>query len=146
MLSSAAGMLVLAHVGVDSSYASDVLPALLVVGLGIGLSMATVMQTATLGVRASDTGVASALINTGQQIGGSIGTALLSTLASSAATSYVTSHGPTPAGLTQAAVHGYTTAFLASAAIFATGALVCGALLRPGVAQVDLSAEPVFAH
>jgi EmrB/QacA subfamily drug resistance transporter len=146
MLLSAGGMLLLTGVGVDSSYAPDVLPGLLVVGLGIGLSMATVIQTATLGVRASDTGVASALVNTGQQIGGSVGTALLSTLAASATTSYVTSHAPSPATMAEAAVHGYTTAFLVSAAIFATGAVVCGALLRPGVTQVDPAAEPVFAH
>jgi hypothetical protein len=48
--------------------------------------------------------------------------------------------------MAQAAVHGYTTAFLVSAAIFATGAVICGAMLRPGVAQADPAAEPVFAH
>ena len=65
---------------------THVLPGLMVMGLGLGLIMAPAMSTATLGVDRRDAGVASAMVNTGQQIGGSIGTALLSTLASSAAT------------------------------------------------------------
>ena len=78
----------------DSSYVTHVLPGLMVMGLGLGLIMAPAMSTATLGVDRRDAGVASAMVNTGQQIGGSIGTALLSTLAASAATSYATSHSP----------------------------------------------------
>jgi hypothetical protein len=82
--------------------------------------------------------VASATVNTGQQIGGSIGTSLLNTLAASATASYLTAHlaaaggrpSPRLAGL--ALVHGYTTAFWWSAAIFAAGAVICGTLLRRG--------------
>jgi EmrB/QacA subfamily drug resistance transporter len=140
MLISGAGMAWLAQVGVDSTYASDVLLPLLVEGLGIGLTMATAMNTATLGVQAGDAGVASALVNTGQQIGGSIGTALLSTLAASAATSFI-AHGPAAA-----AVHGYTTAFWWAAAIFAGGAVLCGLLLRPGVPEQAPAGELVMAH
>jgi EmrB/QacA subfamily drug resistance transporter len=140
MLIAAAGMAWLAQVGLHSTYAADVLPPLLVEGVGIGLTMATAMGTATLGVTAADAGVASALVNTGQQIGGSIGTALLSTLASGAATSFI-SHGPAAA-----AVHGYTTAFWWAAAIFAAGAVVCGLLLRPGVPEQQLAGELVMAH
>ena len=146
MLLSATGMVMLTGVKVDSTYAAAVLPGLLVVGLGIGLAMSTVMINATARVPAGDAGVASAMVNTGQQIGGSVGTALLSTLASSAATSYVSSHPKTPDLLAQAAVHSYTTAFWVSAAIFAAGAVVCGTLMRSGVAQVDPAAEPVLAH
>ena len=74
------------------------------------------MSTATLGVDRRDAGVASAMVNTGQQIGGSIGTALLSTLAASAATTTVAARDrPAADLLAQAAVHGYTTAFTWSA-------------------------------
>jgi hypothetical protein len=86
------------------------------------------------------------MVNTGQQVGGSIGTAVLSTLASTAATNYVHGRAPTPAVLAQAAVHGYTTAFWISAGIFAAGALLAGALVRPGVPAVDPAAPPAFAH
>ena len=140
MLIAGAGMAWLAQVGVDSTYAANVLFPLLVVGGGIGLTMATAMNTATLGVKASDAGVAGALVNTGQQIGVSIGTALLSTLAASAATAFI-GHGPAAA-----AVHGYTTAFYWAAAIFAGGAVLCGLLLRGGVPEQAPAAELVMAH
>jgi predicted MFS family arabinose efflux permease len=140
MLVAGVGMAWLAQVGVHSTYAGNVLLPLLVEGLGIGLTMATAMNTATLGVKAADAGVASALVNTGQQIGGSIGTALLSTLASSAATAFI-AHGPAAA-----AVHGYTTAFWWAAAIFAGGAVICGLLLRGGVPEQQPAGELVMAH
>ena len=146
MLLGAAGMLYLTGIGVDSSYATHVLPALLVMGAGFGLIFAPAMSTATLGVAPADAGVASAMVNTMQQIGGSIGTALLSTLAASATTSFVAGRRPTPDVLAQAAVHGYTTAFYWSAAIFAVAAVVCTALLRPGVHAPQAAGEPVFAH
>jgi hypothetical protein len=146
MLLGAAGMLYLTGIGVHSSYATHVLPALIVMGVGFGLIFAPAMSSATLGVAPSDAGVASAMVNTMQQIGGSIGTALLSTLAASATTSFVAGRQPTPDLLAQAAVHGYTTAFYWSAAIFVVAAVVCTALLRPGVAAPQAAGEPVFAH
>ena len=93
-----------------------------------------------------DAGVASAMVNTMQQIGGSIGTALLSTLAASATTSALAGKQPTPDLIAQAAVHGYTTAFYWSAAIFAVAAVVCTALLRGGVHEPSQVGEPVLAH
>ena len=84
-------------------------------GLGLGLIMAPAMSTATLGVDRRDAGVASAMVNTGQQIGGSIGTALLSTLAASAAGRYAPRTRRRADLAAQAAVHGYTTAFVWSA-------------------------------
>ena len=146
MLLAAAGMIILTGLHADSTYAEHVLPGLLVIGLGLGLAMATAMGTATLGVRPDDAGVASATVNTMQQIGGSIGTALLSTLAASATSSYAASHATATDAMAQAAVHGYTTAFWWSAAIFAAGAIVAGLLIRPGTPQVDPAAEPVLAH
>jgi EmrB/QacA subfamily drug resistance transporter len=144
----AVGMLFLTGIGTDSSYWTHVLPGLLIMGLGLGNVFAPAMSSATLGVEPSDAGVASAMVNTMQQIGGSIGTALLSTLAASATTSALAggSGRPTADAIAQAAVHGYTTAFYWSAAIFAIAAVVCTALLRPGVHEPSLVGEPVLAH
>jgi EmrB/QacA subfamily drug resistance transporter len=146
MLAGAIGMLYLTGIGVDSSYVPDVLPALLVMGVGFGLIFAPAMSGATLGVAPHDAGVASAMVNTMQQIGGSIGTALLSTLAASATTSFLDGRKPTPDVVAHAAVHGYTTAFYWSAGIFLLAAIVCTALLRPGAPAAAVVGEPVFAH
>ena len=147
MLLATLAMLYLTGLSVDSTYVAAVLPALIVAGTGFGLIFAPSFQGATLGVAPSDAGVASAMVNTAQQVGGSIGTALLSTLAASAATSFAATHAPSAALATEAAVHGYTTAFWWSAGIFLLGALVCGLLLRPGVArEVVPVREPALAH
>jgi hypothetical protein len=141
MLVAAAGMAWLTRIGVHSGYASTVLGPLLVSGAGIGLSLPPSMNTGTFGVAPGDAGVASATVNVGQQLGGSIGTSLLNTIATSAAASYLASHlSPAIAASPQAgralqaaaAVHGYTAAFWWTAGIFAAGAIVCGSLLRRG--------------
>lgn len=146
MLLAMVGMLLFTRVGVDSSYATHVLPGLIVTGLGMGLVFAPAMATATAGVASDDAGVASAMVNTAQQVGGSIGTALLSTLSTSAVGSYLASRQPDPQVVAEAAVHGYTTAFWWSAAIFLAGAVVTGLMLRPGVPEVEPGAEPVLVH
>jgi hypothetical protein len=91
------------------------------------------------GVAPRDAGIASASANTGQQLGGSIGTALLNTIATSATSGYLAGHisgplreRPAPHLIHLAAVHGYTTVFWWCAGIFAVGAVICGALLRRG--------------
>jgi predicted MFS family arabinose efflux permease len=140
------GMLILTRLGVDSSYATDILPALLVSGTGMGLLMSTSMSNATLGVRPADAGVASATVTASQQVGASIGTALLSTLAASAATSSVGGAHATPTLLAHASVHGYTVAFACAAGIFAVGAIISAALFERRVVQLDLSADAVLAH
>jgi EmrB/QacA subfamily drug resistance transporter len=144
------GMLYLTGIAPHSDYWTKVFPALLIMGVGFGLIFAPAISSATLGVDPHDAGVASALVNVGQQIGGSIGTALLSTLAASATTSLLESKGgrPTQDLLDQAAVHGYTTAFYWSAAIFAVAAVVCTALLRPGVPALEQvpGTAPAMAH
>jgi EmrB/QacA subfamily drug resistance transporter len=143
MLLGAAGMLLLSRLGVHSSYAADILPSLLIMGAGMGMIFAPSFSSATLGVAAADQGVASATVNATQQVGGSVGVALLSTLAASAATSYLSGAHATPALLAQATVHGYTTAFSWAAGIFVVGALVAASLFRPGVPSLDPAAEPV---
>jgi len=136
MAIAAVGMALLTRIGVDTAYASHVLPSLVLIGIGFGLTVAPSFATATVGVPTQDSGVASAMVSTSQQIGGSIGTALLSTLAASAVTNYLSDHGPAPEVMRQAAVEGYVTAFWWAAGIFAVGALVCGTLLRSGVRAV----------
>ena len=121
-----------------------VLGPLLVMGAGIGLSMAPAMSVATFGGDVHDAGVASAAVNTMQQVGGSIGTALLSTLAGNAATSYLAGKLPSPQLMAEAAIHSYTTAFTWAAAIFAGGAVLSGLLLRPGAPKVQ--AAPAAVH
>ena len=130
MASAALGMALLTRVGVDTSYVTHVLPSLILVGLGFGMIIASSLATATLGVPPEHSGVASAMVSTSQQVGGSIGIALLSTMASSAASDYLAVHGAAPASLGQAAIEGYVHAFWWAAAIFALGALICAALLR----------------
>jgi len=135
LLVNAAGLAWLTRIGVHSDYASALLGPLIVTGFGSGLIFAAAANTGTSGVAEHDAGIASASVNTGQQLGGAIGTALLNTIAASATTSYLASHGrgrPAPQLAQLALIHGYTTVFWWCAAIFAAGALVCGALLRRG--------------
>jgi predicted MFS family arabinose efflux permease len=148
MALAAVAMALLTGIGVDTGYASHVLPSLIIAGVGFDLIIAPSIATATLGVPRRDLGVASAMVNTSQQLGGSIGTALLSTLAATATTNFIAGHGRTPDALRQAAVEGYSTAFWWAAGIFALGAVVTGTLLRPGVQHVPAhgTAEPAVAH
>jgi EmrB/QacA subfamily drug resistance transporter len=150
MLLGAAGMGILTRLDLTTSYAGGILPALLVIGVGIGLVMSSGMFGATLGVRPTDAGVASATVTASQQVGGSIGTALLSTLAASAGTSYLAGHltgaRPSAALVAHAAVHGYTTGFAFAAAIFLAGAVLAAALFEGGAAQPQAAGEPVLAH
>ena len=148
MLLGAAGMAMLTRISLHSSYAGSILPALLVMGVGIGMVISNAINGATLGVRPRDAGVASATVSASQQVGGSLGTALLSTLATSAGSSYLTSHlagaRPTAALIAHASVHGYTVGFAIAAALFLLGALVAGGMYERGVPQ--LAPGTAFAH
>jgi EmrB/QacA subfamily drug resistance transporter len=143
----AIAMLILTGLTVSTSYLTGILPALLVMGVGLGLVFSTVLNSATLGVEPRDAGVASATVNAAQQVGGSLGTALLSTIALSATTSFITSAGtrPTPTLIAQAAVHGYTTAFSISAGIFAVGSVIAGFLFAGKAQQPIAIGEPALA-
>jgi EmrB/QacA subfamily drug resistance transporter len=133
MLLAAGGLVLLAtKLALHTSYPSWILPSLLLVGAGLGVVFGCALNTATYGAGAADAGVASAMVNTNQQVGGSIGTALLNTLAASALTSYVLAHGRGPLVLAQAAVHSYVVAFWISAAILAGSAVVCWLVLPSG--------------
>ncbi|MGH3171320.1 MAG: DHA2 family efflux MFS transporter permease subunit [Trebonia sp.] len=147
MLIAAGGLVILAaQLGTTTSYAAVILPGLVITGGGLGLVFSAGMNTATYGAAAADAGVASAMVNTCQQVGGSIGTALLNTIAASALTSYLVTHGTSPAAQASAAVHSYVVAFWVSAAIFAASAVVCALVLRSGVlAPEDSEAVPIAA-
>ncbi|MER5547743.1 MFS transporter [Streptomyces sp. NPDC002589] len=139
-----AGMAWLTGIGVGSHYASAVLPQLIVIGVGVGMVMPPAMQLATGGVAAEDAGVASATVNAMQQVGGSIGTALLNTLAASAATDYLSGRDATSKLVrAQATIESYTTAFWWSAGFFAAGALIALVLYRRGVPAQDAETAPV---
>ncbi|MFF3454675.1 MFS transporter [Streptomyces sp. NPDC002730] len=156
------GMLMLTQLDVGSSYAGLILPAQLLLGLGMGTAFMPAMSLATHGVRPEDAGVASAMVNTSQQVGGAIGTALLNTIAASATTAYITSHA---AGATnqkllqaQAMVHGYSNAIWWAVGILATAAAIAFTLIntgRPGAGSVTAASGdgvedeikvPVVAH
>jgi predicted MFS family arabinose efflux permease len=110
MILAAGGLALLTRIGVHSSYAAAVLPSLLMMGLGLGLVFAPVFNTGTFGVPPQDAGVAAATVNTGQQLGGSIGTSLLNTIFASSVASYISAHGrPRPQVAGQALMHGYST-------------------------------------
>ncbi|MGW1883379.1 MFS transporter [Streptomyces sp. NPDC001970] len=167
-LVAATGMLLLTQLEIGSSYAGLILPAQLLLGLGMGTAFMPAMSLSTHGVEARDAGVASAMVNTSQQVGGAIGTALLNTIAASATTSYIAAHAAGATGpqaqqtlQMQGLVHGY-----ASAIWWAVGILVAASAIaftfinsgRPGTGAAASSADgagegaedevriPVVAH
>jgi len=142
MLVGAGGMVWLTRLGLDSSYASHVLPPLLLLGAGLGMSMPAAMSYATLGVQANDQGVASAALNTTQQVGGSISTALLNTLAATAATNYAADHLSDPLVKANAALHSYEVAYWWSAAFFAAGVIITALLFRAKTRTKASAEEP----
>ena len=152
MALAALAMGLFAQVAVHSSYAAHLLPALLVLGVGIGLVYAPATDFAIRGVKPGDAGVASGLVNASNQVGGSLGLALLSTLAATATSHYLAGKHANPSVLAHAAVHGYTTGFWWAAGFFAAGTLITG-LLLPGRAprptppiQAQASPQPAGAN
>jgi EmrB/QacA subfamily drug resistance transporter len=140
MLLGAGAMSYLTQLTETSSYVGGVLPALLILGLGFGMIFAPAINTATAGVPRQDSGVASALVNTMQQVGGSIGTAALSTIALTATTSYLAAHRTGPLAPAIAATHGYTVAFAVSAGVFGLGVILAIVLLPSRQRLVELRA------
>jgi MFS family permease len=141
MLLGAGGAAYLAQLTVTSSYLGGVLPALLIMGLGFGLIFASAVNSATAGVPRQDSGVASALVNTMQQVGGSIGISVLSTIAASATTSYLITHHTGPQAAAIAATHGYTLAFTISAALLGLGAILAILMLPSRKRLQELTSE-----
>src|SRR6202012_4134102 len=123
MLLGFGAMLYLSRLHVHSSYVTGVLPALIVMGFAMGMVMAPSMNTATAGVKPQDAGVAAALVSTMQQVGGSIGTAVLSTITATVTTNYLASHHTGSKVSQIAATHGYVTAFAIGSGLFGAGAI-----------------------
>jgi len=130
LLLATGGLALFSTLDVHSAYVSTVLPAEVIVSLGMGLSFVAMSSTALIGVSPEDAGVASALVNSTQQTGSSMGAALINTIATSATVSYVAAHGTSPEALTAGAIHGYTTAFTFSAIVLALAATAAFTLIR----------------
>src|SRR3984885_7656888 len=146
-----AGMLVLARVPAHGRYGGDFPPGPSPMSIGMGLAFVPITLLATGGVTGNDSGLASGLFNTSQQVGGSLGLAILSTLAASKTTSVLNGlHGSASAAANVAArVSGYHVAFLAAAVMLGAGALILGLVLRPrdleGLNLEELSPSAVAA-
>jgi EmrB/QacA subfamily drug resistance transporter len=138
-------MLLLTRLTPGSSYAGDVLPSLMILGLGMGLIFAPALGTATLGIPGNEAGVASAMVNTSQQVGGSVGTSLLSTLFASSAAAFARSHVGTPDVSAAAMVHGYTTAFWWAAGIFVVGLIVAATVFPARVKPTEPAGDVALA-
>lgn len=151
MLLAAVGLALMTRIDVQGDYTGSVLPATIIMGVGLGLVFAPGFNLAILGVEPADAGVASAAVNAMQQIGGAVGTALFNTIAASVLASYIAGHvadaGQSEAGQAllqaSAAVHSYQVAFWIAAGIFAGGAVIAALLLRSGIAQPDEDAVVV---
>jgi predicted MFS family arabinose efflux permease len=145
MVLAAGGMLLLTRMTVDSSYATEILPALLLMGLGMGLTFMPVFATATAGVAPQDSGVTSATVNTSQQVGGSIGTALLNTIATSSGATYIAAHLHNPAQralvVKEGVVHGYTIAIWWAVGIMLLAGLVAGLMVTAKAPKHGAQAE-----
>jgi EmrB/QacA subfamily drug resistance transporter len=130
LLLAAGGLAWLTQIGVQGDFWLHVAPQEILMSVGLGVAFPAFSSTALIHVRDRDAGVASALVNTTQQIGGSLGTALLNTLAATATASYLAAHG---AGASQAAVvHGFAVAFAVGAALLLVGAIVSAVFISAG--------------
>ncbi|MCQ8193102.1 MFS transporter [Streptomyces rugosispiralis] len=160
-LVASVGMLLLTQIDLDTSYPTLILPGFLLLGLGMGTAFMPAMSLATHGVEPRDAGVASAMVNTSQQVGGAIGTALLNTIAASATTEYAKSHAAGATSRTalqlQSMVHGYTAAIWWAVGILVLAAVIAIAFINAGQPESggavtgsgDGAAEdaiPVMAH
>jgi EmrB/QacA subfamily drug resistance transporter len=145
LLVASTGMLLLTQIGPDSSYVGLILPAFLLIGLGMGTTFMPAMSLATYGVEPRDAGIASAMINTSQQVGGAIGVALLNTIAASATTTYIAANAATAASSEllqlEAMVEGFTSAIWWAFAILVASAALAFALVNAG----SQSQAPEFA-
>jgi EmrB/QacA subfamily drug resistance transporter len=126
------GLVLLAGVPVHGTYAGDLLPGLVTMSIGMGLTFVPITLMATGGVADNDAGLASGLFNTAQQVGGSLGLAILSTLAASRTTDLLSGlHGAAlSAASTAAKVSGYHVAFIAAAVMLGAGAIMMAAAVR----------------
>jgi EmrB/QacA subfamily drug resistance transporter len=150
LLFAVLGMVLFTRIGVDTGYWTRVLPAEIILGIGMGLLFVPMSSTALIGVAEQDAGVASALINSVQQIGGSLGTALLNTIAATVATGYIVAHAvtnpPSRQVIQAGMVHSFTVAFWVSAALIAFAAVTTVLLVRANKNQVSPAEDTLVAR
>ncbi|MGO9342856.1 MAG: MFS transporter [Acidimicrobiales bacterium] len=144
-LLAACGLFLFSHVGVHTDYLTRLLPAEVIVSFGMGTAFVPLSSTALIGVDPSDAGVASAMVNTTQQTGASLGVSLLNTVAATATANFLLKHGISPIARAEAYVHGYTVSFTISAVLLATAAVSTLLILRAtrsDVAPAEFGIEP----
>lgn len=141
MLLGMLGMALFSKLTPGPDYVGAVLPGLVLTGLGLGLIIAPATASATAGVGPRDVGAASALVNTSQAVGASIGTALLNTIAVTVTSRYLRSAGSGATALTAGTLHGYRVAFWWAAGFFGAGALASAVLLESGAPHSEAEAE-----
>ena len=141
LLLTAAGAALYAQMPADGHYFWDVFPGLIVSGIGLALTFVPVTIAGLTGVQPADAGVASGLINTSRQIGGSLGLAAVTTIAATASSHYARTH-QVPAVDGQALTHGFQVAFYALMGFALAGAAIAAAFLesKPKAAR---TAEPI---
>lgn len=143
-LFAAAALVLLTRIDQGSSYATGVLPSVLLFGFGTGLVFGSAQNVATSGVDSDDAGVASAMVNTMQQVGGAVGLATFTYISASAVDRYLADHADQPAQQLQtlAALSSYHTVFWVAAAVFLTGSVLLAAVFRPGPVVLEQPAAP----
>jgi EmrB/QacA subfamily drug resistance transporter len=134
---AAAGMLVEARLPVGGHYFWDIFPAFILGGVGLALTFVPMSIGALTGVEQADAGVASGLLNTGQQVGGAIGVAAATTIATTFTAHYVNSHAGAQALGPAALTHGFHVAFFALAAVTVAAGVVAAALIASPQASVE---------
>jgi EmrB/QacA subfamily drug resistance transporter len=139
LLVSTAGFVLLTRVNGHGDYTGHVLPAMIVLGAGLGMSFVPITIAATNGVAGGDSGLASGLLNTTQQVGGSLGLAILSSVSTSRSTSALQGGSALPVALT----HGFKGAFVVAAVLCAIGVVLAVVLLPPRRREAE--DEPVEA-
>ncbi|MGA7835148.1 MAG: MFS transporter [Acidimicrobiales bacterium] len=142
-----AGMLWITRLTVTSTYV-DIVGPLILIALGLGFAFVPLTLTAVSGVRADEAGLASALLNTMQQIGGAIGLAVLATVAIDATNAQLHGHSVSARAMEVATTHGYTVAFFVSAAITFIALIVAVVAVRvPKLAAGEtLDTTALVAH
>jgi predicted MFS family arabinose efflux permease len=148
MCIAATGLIVLSRIPVAGTYLGDLLPGLMIMAVGMGLTFVPITLIATTNVNEHDAGLASGLLNTSQQLGGAIGLAVLATLAANTTTNTLTAlgHVPSAAARVAALVDGFHVAFFVGAFLMLGGAAILAATVRRGdVSKIDAANEPATA-